>query len=93
MRKLGANIVEDLNEIFDKHLGQNFEESLDDRQGCSMGRANGTWLCPKLITELVIEVLESQGVELEDEDPEPDVDPENVYNQGSVAQSIAEDRK
>lgn len=53
-----------LNEIFEELLGQSFTESIKDRQGCSMGRGNGVWLCPKLLTEIVTCALNESGVQI-----------------------------
>jgi len=56
--------VKDLNDIFEEMLGQTFVESQNDNSGCSMGRANSTWLCPDLVTRIVEEVLQLAGAEI-----------------------------
>lgn len=50
--------VQMLNDIFKEMLGQTYERSLDDDSGCSMGRNNGVWLSPQLITQIVDVVID-----------------------------------
>lgn len=64
-----------LEEHFDRHLGQSYTRSLTDNSGCSMGRANRSWLSPQRVTEIVHDVLANAGVTIvgeaqEDEDTE-----------------------
>ena len=55
--KYTPEVLQLLNEIFNDLLGQSYEASLDDRQGCGMGRTNGVWLCPQLLTQIVDHAL------------------------------------
>ncbi len=63
-----------LEEHFDTHLGQSYTRSLTDNSGCSMGRANRSWLSPQRVTEIVHDVLADAGVTIVGEAPEEDED-------------------
>ena len=59
--------IQDLNDIFEEHLGQTFTTSKTDTAGCYMSRASGRHMSPKVICEMVKEILELAGVTLEGE--------------------------
>lgn len=63
-----------LNEIFDQHLGQSYDRSLEDNSGCSIGRRNGSWLSPQRVTKIVQDVLDNLGVTVIGEPTDEDED-------------------
>lgn len=63
---------EDLDEIFNDHLGQSYNQSLTDNSGCYINIRGRTWLSPQKVTEIIQAVLDNVSVTIEGEPVEED---------------------